>query len=85
MVRALDVQKTDKRVFITRPIHGIAHMQVCAVADATDEEILKVCNAENPSGTEHGWCKVLRKDAIPKQRPVRCKDHPERLHLLVVC
>ena len=69
------------RVIITRGMVGIAHMQVCAVEDATDEEILKVCNRENPSGTTLGWSSVLRQN--PK--PVVCESYPERRHFLVEC
>lgn len=77
------------RVEITRPIVGLTRMQVCAVADATDEEILEVCNRENPSGTSNGWSKVIRvedeyssKDSLP----VACLSYPDdRLHFLVSC
>jgi hypothetical protein len=80
-----------ERVIITRPIVGLAAMQACAVADITDEEILVVCNAKNPSGTSGGWSKVLReitpgslydtKDCLP----IQCSDHSDRLHFLVLC
>lgn len=53
-----------ERVIITKPIIGVFAMQVCAESDATDAEILKVCNAENPSGTSGGWSKVVREDNI---------------------
>jgi hypothetical protein len=56
-------------------------MQVCAEADATDEEILEVCNRENPSGTSLGWCKVLKNDPAL----VICEFYPERRHFLVEC
>ncbi len=48
------------RVIVTRPIMGLCAMQVCAVADATDEEILLICNRQNPSGTTAGWSRVVR-------------------------
>jgi len=67
------------RVIITRGVVGIAHMQVCVIKDATDEEILKVCNQENPSGTSLGWCEVYR------QNPVVCSQYPDRRHFLVEC
>jgi hypothetical protein len=79
------------RVLISNPLCGIFHMQVCAEADATDEEILAVCNLENPSGTTNGWTTVIRRDdpedASEGQTlaPVRCETHPERLHFLVGC
>lgn len=44
-----------KRVVITKAMIGICAMQVYAVKNATDEEILKVCNQENTAGTTKGW------------------------------
>lgn len=78
---------SDKRVVITRPICGIAHMQVCAVKDATDEEILEVCNRENPSGTSNGWTSVIRSDCEfwGPTAPVACQSEPERMHFMVAC
>lgn len=53
-----------RRVSITQAAIGICHMQVCAAKDATDDEILKVCNYENPSGTTRmggrGFCGRMR-------------------------
>lgn len=80
------VTATEPRVHITRYMVGICHMQVCAVADATDEEILRVCNERNPAGTEAGWTTVFREDAEGLGRaPVTCKLIPERRHFLVAC
>ena len=79
------------RVVVTRAMVGIAHMQVCAVADATDEEILDVCNRENPAGTTGGWQRVCRHEADEidfwgwGKAPVACQDDPTRIHLLVAC
>ena len=76
------------RVEVTRPYMGLIAMQVCAVVDATDEEILEVCNRENPSGTTNGWGKVVRSetDGIPKEAlPLPCSQYPERVHFIVYC
>jgi hypothetical protein len=73
-----------KRVIVTLPMVGIAGMQVCAVASATDQEILEVCNAENPAGTSKGWSQVLR-DPADSQAPVVCASHPDRMHFIVYC
>lgn len=70
------------RVIITKGIIGICHMQVCAVANATDEEILEVCNRENPSGTQHGWAIVIRDG---EGAPVPCAGNSGRQHFLVSC
>jgi hypothetical protein len=70
------------RVVITKCMIGICHMQVCAVKDATDEEILAVANRENPSGTRNGWGTVIRKG---KGKPVTCADDKSRKHFLISC
>ena len=72
------------RVDVSRPYVGICHMQACAVKDASDAEILAVCNRENPSGTSLGWTTVIREGA-KQQEPVACEQAPERLHFLVSC
>jgi hypothetical protein len=71
-----------ERVTISRPAIGLLYMQVCVVEDATDEEILEVCNLRNPSGTELGWCSVKREG---EHGPVQCADHEGRIHILVGC
>jgi hypothetical protein len=80
------------RVVITAPVVGICHMQVCAVPEVGDEEILEVCNQGNPSGTTHGWSHVIRENEpssdfwpIEKFKPVQCSMHPEGKHSQVVC
>lgn len=86
-----------ERVEITRPIitdaglMGLAMMQVCAVDDATDEEILLACNRDNPAGTSNGWCEVVRvaDESSPykteNKLPVDCEDHTGRKHFVVLC
>lgn len=80
------------RVIVTNPFVGVCHMQVCASDDATDEEILSVCNRENVSGTSNGWAKVIREDEPPsdfwpaeKMKPVKCAEMQGRTHFLVAC
>jgi len=72
------------RVVVTRYVLGFAFMQVCAVKDVTDEEILEVANAKNPSGTEMGWVRVHR-ESEEHRAPVTCDEHVERTHFLVSC
>jgi hypothetical protein len=74
-----------ERVVITQPVIGICYMQVCAVEDATDKEILAVCNYQNPSGTSLGWGKVCREDADECLRPLQCQEFPGRKHFLIMC
>jgi len=76
------------RVVVTKPIIGAYAMQVCAKSEATDEEILLVCNKENPSGTTNGWGTVFRKvNKLHGKRflPVQCKDYSDRKHFMVFC
>lgn len=79
------------RVDIIKTVFNIFTMQVCAVDDASDEEILSVCNRENPSSIENGWSVVLRNSTCDgsfgreeNKRPVACSMHPGRTHLLVL-
>lgn len=82
---------SEPRVVITAPFVNICTMQVCAVEDATDDEILAVCNQENQSGTSNGWGEVIRTaDSNNMFRdegrlPVPCGDNPNRKHFLVLC
>ncbi len=77
----------DKRVIVTRTWVSFFGMQVCTVIDATDEEILKICNEENPAGTTNGWVRVIREgeDRFPEAFPVSCEKYPDRQHLIVIC
>jgi hypothetical protein len=74
-----------KRIEVTKPMVGICHMQVCAVEDATDKEILEVCNRENLCGTTNGWINVIRENEDERFRPVQCDKHPGKNHFLVSC
>lgn len=75
------------KVVVTKCMVGICHMQVCARKDATDEEILEVCNRDNPAGTSQGWVTVCKEDSefFGPTKPVPCADDPDRLHYLVGC
>jgi hypothetical protein len=74
------------RVIVTNPFMGLTGMQVCAVKDATDEEILTVCNRDNYAGTTNGWTTVYRDDSkFGKTAPVQCEGHEDRLHFIVSC
>lgn len=75
-----------ERVEVVKAVHGIVHMIVCALKDATDKEILAVCQRDNPSGTQNGWTSVIRADEeYPRNNPVVCSEHPGRLHFMVSC
>ena len=83
--------KEGQRVLVTLPFAGLRAMQVCAVQDATNEEILKVCNEENPQLVTGGWHTVVRteediKDGTSVEAlPGRCVEFPDRLHIIVLC
>lgn len=72
------------RVEVTRRIIGLVYMQVCTVADASDQEILEACNRCNPCGTHLGWVTVEREDGTERS-PVTCEVDHSRIHLLVSC
>ena len=75
-----------ERVEITRFMMGICHMQVCAVHDATDEEILDEANKQNPSGTTNGWVQVVREDHENEDlHPVVCEEDMDRRHFILIC
>ena len=71
-----------EKIVVTNPFAGICHMQVCCEKDAADEEILRVCNQENHSGTSNGWSSVIREG---DGAPVVCAEDAERLHIMVAC
>jgi len=77
------------KVDITKSFFGLCGMQVCAEKGTTDEEILEVCNKENPSGTSNGWCEVIRNkvkdNMLENCKSVECDDDSNREHLLVIC
>jgi len=80
----------SKRVILTKSFVNIFTMQVCAVSDATDKEILDECNLGNPSGTSGGWSSVIREsdERLGREKnnvPMPCDDHAGRIHFLVVC
>lgn len=77
----------SERVIVTKPMIGICHMQVCAVKDAADEELLRVANEKNECGTSRGWCHVIREESETwgDMRPVQCADDPDRLHYILAC
>jgi hypothetical protein len=78
-------------VIHTRGLMNLFAMRVCALSDATDDEILATCNRENPSGTERGWTEVVRvaDDSSPlrteNKLPVKCSEHEGKMHFIVLC
>jgi hypothetical protein len=61
-------------------------LSVCAVADATDAEILAVCNEREPRTPP--WSCVYRRETpnLPSILwPTACPDQPGRMHFLVDC
>lgn len=76
------VMSEEARVIVTNPVIGLCFMQVCAVEDATEEEILRVANRENPSGTSNGWSSIVRDEP---NGPGPCAEINGRIHYLLVC
>ena len=74
-------------ITITRNMMGPCHMQVCCIPEATDEEILTLCNKQNIAGTVNGWTQVCHEstDSWPNVAPVPCEMYPGRTHYMVSC
>jgi len=86
----LKLPAPDQRVFMTG-VFTIRGTQVCVVADATDEEILEVCNREDPQLCTGGWHTVVRDGEHARElgvdecaAPGPCANCPGRLHKIVV-
>lgn len=82
------MKKADEnqpRIQVIAQMVGICHMRVCAVADASDAEVLAVANSENPSGTSQGWATVIREGTKKAGGPVMCADDTTRVHLMLEC
>jgi len=82
------------RVIDGSPYGGSPVMQVCAVLDATDEEILKTCNSQDELKSHNDWTTVMRDpdkfNLSSNWRPVECGDAEKcgqgpRLHIFVIC
>jgi hypothetical protein len=89
---SLPMPKPGQRVCVTLPYAGLRAMQVCAVADATDAEILEVCNRENPQQVSGGWHSVIRDAKHARDEgvdecaaPGPCVECPGRLHKIAIC
>ena len=84
---------TNERVFLTGLYAGVWSNHVCVVPDATDEEILAVCNANEPSvyGKKYRWTRVIRTEEDAKAigvswkdaKPGTCLECPPRIHMVV--
>jgi len=81
-----------QRVCVTLPFAGFRAMQVCCVEDATDDEILKVCNAENPQMVTGGWHTVVKSKEHARElgvndsaAPGDCVECPGRKHKIALC
>jgi hypothetical protein len=79
------ITEKTPQILVTRPFCGLCHMQVCVKGEATDEDILRVCNRENPSGTVAGWRVVIHETIGGIAGPGPCADDPTRTHFLVGC
>jgi hypothetical protein len=82
----------EDRVFVSQPYAGFRAMQVCVLPEVPDEEILEVCNRENPQLTTGGWHTVVRSVEHAEEcgvdtvtAPGNCRECPPRLHKIVLC
>lgn len=88
----LPIPKEGERIITTMPFAGLRAMQVCAVADVTDEELLAFGNKDNPQMVTGGWHHVVRSVKDCKKLGVNenavpgdCKECPGRKHFILVC
>ena len=88
----LPLPKEGQRVLVTMPYAGFRAMQLCAVADATDEELLAECNKDNPQLVTGGWHHIIRsledckKHGINENAvPGDCVECKGRKHFIAVC
>lgn len=67
--------------------NGIVHCSVCVPKEMSREEIERLVNLENPSGTMDGWqIDEAPTFAAGSPNPGPCDKFPaERLHYLMVC
>jgi hypothetical protein len=89
---SLPMPKPGQRVCVTLPFAGLRAMQVCCEADATDAEILEVCNRENPQTVQRGWHTVVRSVDHAEElgvdvaaAPGQCADCAGRMHKIALC
>jgi len=88
-IRSEDGLKEYGRVTVSKPMLGLCFMQICAVDDATDEELLACARMCNPCGTQNGWSKVHRTledcDGAAMNMPGPCAEYEGRTHFLISC
>lgn len=64
---------------------GFVHTSVCAVEDATPDEIRGAANSASPTGLGHGWEISLENFASGELNGCPCNEHEGRRHWLLVC
>lgn len=65
--------------------YGILDMQVCVPADWSDDQVTTFAEAENPSGTEHGWQIRREGNRFLSGDPERCRcaDLADQVHIML--
>lgn len=88
----MELPSKEQRVFVVKGYNGFRAQQVCVLPEATDEEILKACNAENPQLVTGGWHTVVRDEEHAKElgvdetaAPGKCVECEGRLHKIAIC
>ena len=88
----MPLPKDGQRVLVTMPYAGFRAMQVCVMEGVPDDEILSICNAENPQLVSGGWHTIVRDAAHAAElgvdttaAPGKCVECPGRWHKIALC
>ena len=69
--------------------HGLASMQVCVLAEWTDEQVKEFADTENPSGLGQGWTIRRQGDAALAEADERVLCDSARqggwVHIMLDC
>lgn len=65
---------------------GMIHLSVCADANLTPEEVVKLVNLQSPTGIRSQWAITEKVFKGGEPNPSPCHDHPTtRKHYLLTC
>ena len=62
----------------------ILSCRVCVPKEYTDKEAEDFANLANPTGIQSDWVMAPESEMKDPQR-VQCGDHPENVHIVLIC